>query len=178
MPARPSIPPGPFVQKELVLVPFLLPPAKIGITFCLHRPWSKPNRWILLLVQASYFQLFLSACCLLYLLQFSSVAQSCPTLCDPMNRSTPGLPVHHQLPEFISLLSNILAARFSVFVLSVFAGMLVFILCWVCSTLPRLWWTGQSWPHPLEASHAIKHCTQNWSASMLSAIKEGAGCDQ
>ena len=32
--------------------------------------------------------------------QSSSVAQSCPTLCDPMNRSTPGLPVHHQLPEF------------------------------------------------------------------------------
>ena len=31
---------------------------------------------------------------------FSSVAQSCLTLCDPMNRSTPGLPVHHQLPEF------------------------------------------------------------------------------
>ena len=31
---------------------------------------------------------------------FSSVTQSCPTLCDPMNRSTPGLPVHHQLPEF------------------------------------------------------------------------------
>ena len=33
-------------------------------------------------------------------IQFSSVAQSCPTLCDPMNHSTPGLPVHHQLPEF------------------------------------------------------------------------------
>ena len=32
--------------------------------------------------------------------QFSSVTQSCPTLCHPMNRSTPGLPVHHQLPEF------------------------------------------------------------------------------
>ena len=32
--------------------------------------------------------------------QFSSVAQSCRTLCNPMNRSTPGLPVHHQLPEF------------------------------------------------------------------------------
>ena len=31
--------------------------------------------------------------------KFSSVAQSCPTLCDPMNHSTPGLPVHHQLPE-------------------------------------------------------------------------------
>ena len=34
------------------------------------------------------------------LVQLSSVTQSCPTLCDPMNRSTPGLPVHHQLPEF------------------------------------------------------------------------------
>ena len=32
--------------------------------------------------------------------QSSSITQSCPTLCDPMNRSTPGLPVHHQLPEF------------------------------------------------------------------------------
>ena len=31
--------------------------------------------------------------------QFSSVAQSCPTFCNPMNRSTPGLPVRHQLPE-------------------------------------------------------------------------------
>ena len=34
------------------------------------------------------------------IIQFSSVAQSCPTLCYPMNRSMPGLPVHHQLPEF------------------------------------------------------------------------------
>ena len=33
-------------------------------------------------------------------LQFSLVAQSCPILCDPMNCSMPGLPVHHQLPEF------------------------------------------------------------------------------
>ena len=32
--------------------------------------------------------------------QFSPVAQSCPTLCNPMNQSTPGLPVHHHLPEF------------------------------------------------------------------------------
>ena len=31
--------------------------------------------------------------------QFSSVTQSCPTLCDPMNHSTPGFPVYHQLPE-------------------------------------------------------------------------------
>ena len=32
--------------------------------------------------------------------QFSSVAQSCPTLCNPMKRSTPGFPIHHQLPQF------------------------------------------------------------------------------
>ena len=37
-------------------------------------------------------------------IQSSSVAQSCPTLCDPMNLSAPGLPVHHQLPEFTQTL--------------------------------------------------------------------------
>ena len=37
--------------------------------------------------------------------QFSSVAQLCPTLCDPMNHSTPGLPVHHHLPKFTQLTS-------------------------------------------------------------------------
>ena len=55
------------------------------------------------------FRLILTVCVLfyrafsqflyIYSVQFSSVAQSCPTLHDPMNRSTPGLPVHHQLPE-------------------------------------------------------------------------------
>ena len=39
-------------------------------------------------------------CASLSVFQFSSVAQSCPTPCDPINRSTPGLPVHHQLPKF------------------------------------------------------------------------------
>ena len=38
-------------------------------------------------------------------IQFSSVAQSRPTLCDPMNRSTPGLPVHHQLLELAQIMS-------------------------------------------------------------------------
>ena len=37
--------------------------------------------------------------------QFSSVIQSCPILCNPMNRSTPGLPVHHQLPRLPKLMS-------------------------------------------------------------------------
>ena len=38
-------------------------------------------------------------CCIIFVLQFSSVAQSCLTLCNPMDYSTPGFPVHHQLPE-------------------------------------------------------------------------------
>ena len=42
-------------------------------------------------------------------IQFSSVAQSCPTLCNPMNRSMPDLPVHHQLPE--STQTHILSSR-------------------------------------------------------------------
>ena len=37
--------------------------------------------------------------------KFSSVAQSCPILCDPMNHSTPGLPVHHQLQSLLKLMS-------------------------------------------------------------------------
>ena len=55
----------------------------------------KHNKMIkfLHLLQSLYLQLVTR-------LQFSSVAQPCPTLCDPMNCSTPGLPVHHQLPEF------------------------------------------------------------------------------
>ena len=41
--------------------------------------------------------------------QFSSVTQSCPTLCDPINCSTPGLPVHHQFLEFTQTMSTVLA---------------------------------------------------------------------
>ena len=48
----------------------------------------------------SFCWLSCSYCVAFSSVQFSSVAQSCPTLCDPMNRSTPGLPVHHHLPEF------------------------------------------------------------------------------
>ena len=43
--------------------------------------------------------------CLISSVQFSSVAQSCPTLCDPMNRSTPGLPVHHNSQSSLRLTS-------------------------------------------------------------------------
>ena len=50
-----------------------------------------PHMWLSTCFSASHLQFILY--------QFSSVTQSCPTLCDPMNHSTPGLPVHHQLPE-------------------------------------------------------------------------------
>ena len=46
------------------------------------------------------FQFYIISCLgSVHSVQFSLVAQSCPTLCDPMNRSMPALPVHHQLPE-------------------------------------------------------------------------------
>ena len=48
---------------------------------------------IVSLISFSTFSLFSSV-------QYNSVTQSCPTLCDPMNHSKPGLPVHHHLPEF------------------------------------------------------------------------------
>ena len=44
--------------------------------------------------------IYLIILALLVACQFSSLVQSCPTVCDPINHSTPGLPVHHQLPEF------------------------------------------------------------------------------
>ena len=43
--------------------------------------------------------LFMSSLISFSSLHFTSVTQSCPTLCDPVNRSTPGLPIHHQLPD-------------------------------------------------------------------------------
>ena len=55
---------------------------------------KKPKCCFLLYVASKNFK----PCCNYH--QFSSITQSCPTLCDPMNRSMPGLPVYHQLPEF------------------------------------------------------------------------------
>ena len=62
---------------------------------------SLPNLWLLSLMEAREHQStdplhFLSFSSV----QFSSVVQLCQTVSDPMNRSTPGLPVHHQLPGF------------------------------------------------------------------------------
>ena len=57
--------------------------------------------------------------------QFSSVAQSCPTLCDPTNHSTPGLPVHHHLPEFTQ--THVRSAKFY-FLFPIFLSIVHFCL--------------------------------------------------
>ena len=46
---------------------------------------------------------YMKKCSTSLIIQFSSVTQSCLTLCDPLNHSTPGLPVHHQIPEFTQI---------------------------------------------------------------------------
>ena len=69
-------------------------PVFITALFIIARTWKQPrcpsaDEWIRKLWYIYTME---------YSVQFSSVTQSCPTLCDPMNCSTPGLPVHHQLP--------------------------------------------------------------------------------
>ena len=67
--------------------------------FTIARPWKQPrcpltNEWIKKLWYIYTME---------YSVQFSSVTQSCLTLCDPMNHSMPRLAVHHQLPELIQI---------------------------------------------------------------------------
>ena len=68
--------------------------------FPLRTKWNKSNQcnksWSHMLIMAHP---HIEGCWFISVL-FSSVAQSCPTLCDPVNHSMPGLLVHHQLPEF------------------------------------------------------------------------------
>ena len=67
----------------------------------LPHPWIEPASLISPVLASGFFTTSATWEALFYAsVQFSSVAQLCPTLCNPMNRSTPGLPVHHQLPEF------------------------------------------------------------------------------
>ena len=78
----PCLPPGDIPHTQIELVS-RISPALAGRFFAISTTWEA----------------FIYTTNVPNLLQFSSVAQSCPTLCDPMNCSTPGLPVHHQLPE-------------------------------------------------------------------------------
>ena len=61
--------------------------------FCASLSWPTAAKWI---TEEWYFRNEAK----ILSVQFSSVSQSCPTLCNPMNHSTPGLPVHHHLLEF------------------------------------------------------------------------------
>ena len=90
-------------SRDWTLVPML--PALAAGFFTTEPPRKSPLFFFLIFLLKD--NCFIEFCCLLSNLnmnqpsvQFNSVAQSCPTLCDPTNRSTPGLPVHHQLPEF------------------------------------------------------------------------------
>ena len=82
---------------SLILLPFLNPVCTSGcsqFTYCWSLTWMILSITLLVCeinVIVQYFALSV---------QFSSVAQLCPTLCDPMVCSMPGLPVHHQLQEF------------------------------------------------------------------------------
>ena len=99
---------------------FRLPPIPTSIRVfsnesTLHMRWPKywsfsfnisPSSEYSGLISFIIIVLFVCFCKVLLLMlsvQFSSVTQSCPTLSDPMNRSTPGVPVHHQLPEFTQI---------------------------------------------------------------------------
>ena len=74
----------------------------IGITLNLQIAFGSMEIFTILILptQEHGISLHLFMSSLISFIQFSSVSPSCPTLCNPMNCSTPGLPVHHQLPEF------------------------------------------------------------------------------
>ena len=65
---------------------------------------SVPKPWIIIQkIDFSFFLLFVKPKLQFSSVQFSSVIQWCPTLCDPMNCSTPGIPAHHRLLEFTQI---------------------------------------------------------------------------
>ena len=108
----------PAVAPHLVVVssglwfPLLFPPSTLFCLYSVFQKWAVSSHlcapicqrhschqafavWCLFI----YLFIYLLFFCLVFIVPFISVAQSHPTLCDSMNHSTPGLPVHHQLPE-------------------------------------------------------------------------------
>ena len=83
----------PFINFLITDILFL-----ISATLAQIRTTQKHTKWFLFGVMKMFWNQIATVSYNLF--RFSSVAQLCPTLCDPMNRSTPGLPVHHQHPEF------------------------------------------------------------------------------
>ena len=96
LPYDPAIPLLGIQTEETGIERDMCTPMFIAALFIIARTWKQPrcpssDEWIRKLWYI---------CTMKYSVQFSSVAQSCPTLCDPMNHSMPGFLVHHQLPEF------------------------------------------------------------------------------
>ena len=84
---------------------WVAPPASLSSAcrFVDDRAWDFPVSKVTLTTsynKSPFLSFYLSIHPSIHPVQIRSVAQSCLTLCDPMNCSTPGLPVHHQLPEF------------------------------------------------------------------------------
>ena len=89
----------------ILITNMVIPIIPIGVNMYISKKTTKKrgcnSRWLvnpkrINLVTSVKLNIFLN----LIQIEISSVAQSCPSLCDPINGSTPGLPVHHQLPEF------------------------------------------------------------------------------
>ena len=92
----PAIPLLNIYPEKIIIQKDICTPLFIAALFMIGRIWKQPtcpstDEWIKKLWYVYTME---------YSVQFSSVTRSCPTLCDPMNRSMPGLPVHHQLLDF------------------------------------------------------------------------------
>ena len=114
--------------------------------------------------------------------QIISVTQLCPTLCDPMNRSTPGLPVHHQLPEFTETHSQTLKRAVCPFLFfflctfKLFSGPLLFFfpgimgrMCVCVCTRTHSVMSASLWPHGLLPTRLL--CPWNFPGRST-----GVGC--
>ena len=96
LPYDPAIPLQGIHSEETRIERDMCTPIFIAALFTMARTWKQSrcplaDEWIIKLWYIYTME---------YSVQFSSVTQSCPTLCNPMDCSMPGLPVHHQLPEF------------------------------------------------------------------------------
>ena len=89
--------PSKYIQTHVILPYFNLLTRVTNSVSVASVWWSQSKTFIIIYLK---FKFNWVSCILSRSPQFSSVVQSCPTLCDPMNRSMPGLPVHHHLLEF------------------------------------------------------------------------------
>ena len=93
LPYDPTIPLLGIYPKKTIIEKDICTPMFIIALFTIARTWKKPRCPSTDEQMKKLWDIYAME-------HFSSVAQSCPTLYDPMDCSTPGLPVHHQLPEF------------------------------------------------------------------------------